>query len=216
MICDGCHAPSDLRLIDIFAVRTLSKTHIWPGSAARAHHPPDCHLRRDAIPVFAGDVSPVTATPAMAGWAGLQLAGKCVVSLTKAWAQPLPVRGARGRGSQSRRGIFPTDHVLRACHPRQPILLMLGSHRLTGPACQPQLPLAAPCSRGVGVGPPDAGVAPRHWPADRSLAVASRYKDATPSELLPLPPPPPQQSGVPPDRSRGSRPPPAPRSKFFT
>jgi len=88
MICDGCHAPSDLRLIDIFAVRTLSKTHIWPGSAARAHHPPDCHLRRDAIPVFAGDVSPVTATPAMAGWAGLQLAGKCVVSLTKACTAP--------------------------------------------------------------------------------------------------------------------------------
>jgi len=72
------------RLIDIFAVQTLSKTHIWPGFAACAHHPPDSYLRRDATPFCACDVSPVTATPAMAGrWAGLQLAGKCVVSLTK-------------------------------------------------------------------------------------------------------------------------------------
>ena len=102
--------------------------------------------------------------------------------------------------------------------PRTPSLPPTAAHPTDAwvpPPARARMPASAAARRalheGCRRGPPHAGVAPRHWPADRSLAVASRYKDATPSELLPLPPPPPQQSGVPPDRSRGSRPPPAPR-----
>ncbi|PVH36953.1 hypothetical protein PAHAL_6G208000 [Panicum hallii] len=140
--------------------------------------------------------------------------------MPEAGAQPLPVRGARGRGSPSRRGDIP--HRPRT--PNPPPTAAHPTDALVPPP--PPGPRASRSrhsprlARGVSAWALAGGVAPRHWPADRSLAVASVYKDAPPAPLRLVHPSPTAIRRSPTAPSRCAReaaapaPPPAPGVSF--
>ena len=81
-----------------------------------------------------------------------------------------------GRGSQG--GIFAPTTYTEPTTPRSslPLLMTFGSHWFAAPACQRHSPPTHALREGCRCGPNAVAVALCHWLADRSLALASRYK----------------------------------------